>query len=111
MASLKRTRAGSFVIDRSHTVSELEEMSEEQRAELLLPAESLFAELPEVKLSPFFERLSRNGCEVYQKKIGSSFDIHDRVRLCDESGHFYALGEVLEYNSGSAIKAIKMFDI
>ena len=111
MASLKRIRAGSFVIDRSHTVSELEEMGAEQRFELLLPTESLFEELPLVKLSPFFERLSRNGCEIYQKKIGSSFALYDRVRLCDEGGHFYALGEVLEYEGGSAIKAIKMFDI
>jgi hypothetical protein len=31
------------------------------------------------------------------------------VRICDESGEFFALGEVKEFDNGMAIKAIKTF--
>ena len=111
MASLCRSAAGAFLLEGSHTLSELEALSHQERASLLLPIESLFEELPAVKLSAFYEKLSRSGCEIYQKKIGTSFAIGDRVRLCSQSGEFYALGEVREYEGGSAIKSIKMFDI
>jgi hypothetical protein len=33
------------------------------------------------------------------------------VRLCSADGSFFALGEVREYEKGSAIKSIKLFDI
>lgn len=111
MATLNRTSAGDFRIENSYSISQLEEMSEDDRLSLLLPIESLFSELPEIKLAPFFERLSRNGCEIYQKKIKTSFDIGTRVRLCNDQGDFYALGEVFDYKDGSAVKAIKLFDI
>ena len=68
----------------------------------------LFSSLPAVKLAPFYEKLSRSGCEIYQKKIGTSFELGTRVRLCSQSGVFYALGEVKEYENGRAIKSIKI---
>ena len=111
MAALMRTGAGDFKIGNSFSVSELSDMSEEKRAELLLPIESLFEELPKIDLPPFFERLSRNGCEIYQKKIRSCFKTGERVRMRNESGDFYALGEVFDYKEGSAIKVIKLFDV
>lgn len=111
MATLNRTCAGSFTIERSYTVDELEGMTEEKRFSLLLPTESLFEDLPAVTLSAFYEKLSRNGCEIYQKKIHTDLPVGIRVRMYGESGIFYALGEVREYGSGSAIKAIKLFDI
>jgi tRNA pseudouridine55 synthase len=110
MASLERVETGGFSISESVTVSELEDMSEEERVERLIPTESLFASLPEVKLPEFYERLARSGCEIYQKKISSNYAIGERVRLSGKSG-FFALGEVREYEGGSAIKAIKLFDI
>jgi hypothetical protein len=33
------------------------------------------------------------------------------VRLCDANGGFFALGEVREYEGGTAIKGIKYFDV
>lgn len=111
MATLNRTGAGDFRIENSHSVSEIEEMTEDERASLLLPVESLFLELPKINLPAFFERLSRNGCEIYQKKIRTSFATGTRVRMCDEQGKFYALGEVADYKDGSAVKTIKLFDI
>ena len=111
MATLQRTYAGGFSIENSITVKELEEMTEEERFARLLPTESLFDTLPKINLSDFYEKLCRNGCEIYQKKINTSLNIGERVRLADKSGSFFALGEVREYDGGTAIKAVKFFDI
>jgi tRNA U55 pseudouridine synthase TruB len=111
MATLRRDRAGLFSLESSHTLEEIEALDTDARLLLLSPTESLFADLPAVKLAPFYEKLSRSGCEIYQKKIGTRLDIGSRVRLCSQDGDFYALGEVREYENGSAIKSIKMFDI
>jgi tRNA pseudouridine55 synthase len=110
MATLLRVETGGFSLDESFTIAELEEMSEAERYARLIPTESLFAALPEVKLPEFYEKLSRSGCEIYQKKIGTHHDVGARVRLSGKDG-FFALGEVREYDGGSAIKAIKQFDV
>ena len=111
MAGLKRTETGGFCIEESHTAEEVDNMTEAQREALLAPVESLFACLPAVKLEAFYERLSRSGCEIYQKKIKSDLPVGTRVRMCDHRGNFYALGEVREYEEGTAIKAIKLFEL
>ena len=111
MATLKRTLAGGFDIEHSYTLEEIEALTEEKRLSLLHPTEELFSDLEQIKLAPFFERLSRNGCEIYLKKIGKDISLGNRVRLCSQSGEFYALGEVKEFEDGKAIKAIKLFDL
>lgn len=109
MASLERTEACGFSIEQAHTIAELEEMTLEERQALLIPTEHLFADLPAVKLSEFYERLIRNGCAVQQKKLKRDFPISQRVRLYDPNGLFFALGEIMETDEGLAIKAIKTF--
>jgi tRNA pseudouridine55 synthase len=111
MASLERCAAGEFHISASHTTEELEAMTEEERISLLLPIESLFSELPRVTLDPFYEKLSRNGCEIYQKKIRTSYQSGTKVQMYGKVSGFYALGQVFDYEDGSAIKSIKMFDV
>ena len=111
MAELRRTEAGGFSIDEAHTVAEIEELCETERVSLLSPVESLFESLPKICLSAFFEKLCRGGCEIYQKKIRTDLPTGQRVRICDESGRFFALGEVGEYEGGTAIKAIKTFEL
>ena len=49
----------------------------------------------------------KNGCEIYQKKIGTSYENGSILRLYDEKG-FFGLGEVSEFSDGSAIKMIKL---
>jgi tRNA pseudouridine55 synthase len=109
MAALERGEACGFDLSMAHTVEEIEAMREEERAALLIPTEKLFANLPEVRLSAFFEKLSRSGCEIYLKKLGLSFPLGTRVSMCDQNGAFFALGEVGEFRDGVAVKAIKMF--
>ena len=111
MASLRRLGAGGFDIANAVTVDQLEAMSTDEREKILLPIESLFEQLPEVRLPAFFEKLCRSGCEIYQKKLHTALPCGTRVRLCNENGHFFALGQVADYPDGSAIKSIKMFEI
>ena len=109
MAALERGEACGFDLSQAHTVEELESLTDEEREALLIPTESLFANLPQIKLSAFFEKLCRSGCEIYLKKLGLNFPLGTRVSLCDANGVFFALGEVGEFREGVAVKAIKMF--
>ena len=110
MSSLRRTVSGAFDLTAAHTLEELEAMEPSERAALLLPIESAFADLMAVRLAPFFARLCRNGCEIYQKKIGTKLPEGTRVRLTDESG-FFGIGEVRAYEKGSAIKMVKLLSL
>lgn len=111
MATLQRRRTGSFSIDESVSIGALEQMTENERLGCLIPTERLFDSLPAVTLPAFFEKLSRGGCEIYQKKIRTEYDVGTRVRLLTQNGIFYALGEVRDYEDGTAIKTLKLFDL
>ena len=111
MAALCRTAAGEYSLENATALEALEAKNDSELAAQLLPIESLFEELPAIPLPAFFEKLARSGCEIYQKKLGTAREIGTRVRMCKENGHFFALGEVREFEGGSAIKSIKMFDI
>ena len=111
MAALRRTKTGDFSLADCHTLEALDEMTREARDALLLPTEALFADCPVLRLPAFYERLCRSGCEIYQKKIGTSLENGTRVRICTETGAFFALGEVREFDMGSAVKPIKFFEI
>ena len=111
MSSLIRTKTGAFSLENAYTLEAIEAMTPDERSALLLPTETLFEHLPKITLSDFFAGLSRNGCEIYQKKLGSHFELGCRVRLCAANGAFFALGEVRDYENGSAVKAIKFFDL
>ena len=111
MATLERREAGGFDISEAYSIEQLEAMEMDERLNLLRPTESLFEDIPKIVLPEFYEKLSRNGCEIYQKKIKTSFNEGERVRLYGRDGIFFALGEVREYPDGSAVKAIKIFDI
>ena len=109
MATLRRTEAGGFPITHCVTPDALEAMELTERLALLRPVEELFADLEAVNLPDFYRTLCRNGCEIYLKKLGATFPVGARLRLCDSRGAFFALGEVGEYEDGIAVKAIKIF--
>ena len=110
MSSLIRTKTGAFSLENAYTLEALEAMTPEERSAVLLPTETLFEHLPKVTLGDFFAGLSRNGCEIYQRKIGTDFPLQTLLRVYDKKG-FYAIGEVREYLDGLAIKLLKRFDI
>ncbi len=111
MAALERIEACGIGIGECHSLEELEAMDDGERQSLLMPTERLFAELNQVRLSAFFEKLFRSGCPIYQKKIKTAFEVGARVRVCGEDGGFFALGEVVEAEEGSAIKSVKIFEL
>ena len=111
MATLERLEACGISMDECHTLEDIENMSENDRKDLLLPTERLFAELDSTKLPAFFEKLFRDGCPIYQKKIKTSFEVGMRVRVCDGNGNFFALGEVIDTEEGSAVKSVKIFEL
>ena len=111
MSALHRVVAGGFNIENSHTLEELEALEINARYELLAPTESLFEDCPKVNLPAFYEKLCRSGCEIYQNKIKTNLEVGTRVRLCTQNGEFFALGEVRDYENGTAIKAIKIFSL
>ncbi len=111
MSALHRVVAGGFDIENSHTLEEIEALEMSERYNLLAPTESLFYDLPSAKLPTFYEKLCRSGCEIYQNKIKTNFEVGTRVRLYTQSGEFFALGETREYENGTAIKAIKTFSL
>lgn len=108
MKTLCRASASGFTLDDAHTLAELEEMTDSERASLVLPVERVFEKYGAVTLSPFFSRLAHSGLEIYQKKIGTSLPLGELVRLYDDDG-FFALGEVREFDDGLAIKPIRQF--
>lgn len=108
MTELIRTESGTFNINDSYTIAELEEMDLEKRFSLLSPVESLFTEAPAVTLPDFYAKLCRSGCEIYQSKIKTNLALGTFVRICDKNG-FFALGQVKDYEGGSAIKSLKLF--
>ena len=109
MKTLCRASASGFTLADSVTLGELEAMTESEREAKVLPVERIFLDLPEVKLPDFFARLAHSGLEIYQKKISTDFGIGERVRLCDKNG-FFAVGEVREFDDGTAIKPIRQLD-
>jgi tRNA U55 pseudouridine synthase TruB len=109
MASLRRTEAGGFSLGDAHTLEQLEAMTMEDRLSCLRPVEELFFDHEKLHLPDFFRTLCRNGCEIHLKKLGVTYPVGTRLRLCDASGQFFALGEVMEYEDGPAVKAIKIF--
>ena len=116
MATLERTEACGFSIDKAFDLEELKTFTGEKLLSILLPVEELFLDLPTIRFSEFFEKLCRGGCEIYQSKLGSNIPTGGRVRIYGKNG-FFALGEVIPESEcrspelGNAIKAIKLFEL
>ena len=109
MSSLCRTSCGGFSLSDSHTLEELEALSEEERDSILIDTEMLFSDNKIIKLPDFFAKLALAGNEIYLKKIGQQLNEGELVRLYDDS--FFSLGEVRNFPLGLAIKPVKKFRI
>lgn len=116
--SLERTVCGEFEISDSVTLEELAEAKEKHGTEhlekYLIPCEKAFAKYPSVKLSEFYSRLCKNGCEIYLAKAkipDACFSENGRCRLYSSDGRFFAIGERRTFPDGDAVKAIMRFDI
>ena len=111
MAALERREACGISLDECYSLGNIDNMSEDERQAALLPIERLFGELESVSLPEFFEKLFRSGCPIYQRKIKTELAVGSRVRVCDKEGRFFALGDVVDTEEGSAIKSVKIFEL
>ena len=115
MSALRRTAVGDFTLDAAVTPDGLAAAAEAGTAgDLLIPVERLFSGLGEIRLSPFYEKLMRNGCEIYLSKLRSPEDVlpdypsGTRLKIFSSTGNFFALGEVGDWPEGKAVKALKL---
>lgn len=108
MSSLIRVRTGNFTLENAVTIEELENMTFEERVALPLPTVKLFEDLRSITVNDFYAKLIKGGTELYQKKLGTSFDDGELVRIM-YNGEFLALGRVCDYEKGSAVKPEKLF--
>ena len=111
MASLRRIEASGIDILRAFTLEELESMSEEQRWDRVIPTEELFTNYRGLQLSAFYEKLYRDGCPIYLKKIGAEHPVGERLRVRGADGEFFSLGDVIDTPDGAAVKSIKIFSL
>jgi tRNA pseudouridine55 synthase len=100
MSALRRTAAGAFSLRDAHTLEDVQAEVDRGAAEsLLLPVDTLFAQLPAHTLNAAAEKNLRNGNPISARLSAG------RVRLYGESGAFLALGEA----DGTELKIIKRF--
>ncbi len=110
MSYLRRTKSGLFSLENSYTLDQLELMSPEERLTLLSPTEKLFSDLDRIELPEFYEKLYKNGLEIYLKKIGSDLKPDQKLAVYDKDG-FFSLGQVFSFPNGLALKSVKFFKI
>lgn len=98
MASLVRTKAGVFSLDRAHTMQEL--TCADAPEAMLLPVDTLFDSYPALTVTVPAERKLRNGAAV---KAPNQTD--GCCRVYGESGEFLLFGKVV----GGMLTTIKSF--
>lgn len=110
MKALCRSEVSMFSLKDSHTLAELEAMSEGERDCYVLPTEIIFKDYKKIMLVPFFARLARCGQPIYCKKAKISAELGERVTFYDEKG-FFAIGECVMHEDELCIRATKQFDV
>lgn len=113
LCSLSRTKVGEYDIQNAYTLEQLAEMDEEALRGTLIPVETVFADLTELRLPSFYETLFKNGCEIYMKKLRPPAGIDREAegimyRISGADG-FIAIAETVRYPKGVALKCRKMF--
>ncbi len=108
MKTLERLSASGYTINEANTLSEFEDMTDDEREKMIIPIENVFKKYELVTLGDFFARLAHAGQEIYLHKIKKSFKAGDVLRIADSQG-FFAVGEVREFEDGLAIKPIRQF--
>ncbi len=110
MESLKRTRVGQFVIEDAITLSELEQLRDENRVEeKLLAVDKFFSDLSGVHVKEEFTKLIENGNAFYKQHVAEPecFKAGNRIRVYDSQNKFYG---IYEYDAERrSMKPWKMF--
>lgn len=79
MGNLRRTKAGMFKIDESHTVEEIEKLKEKGKlGNIILPVDSVFMKYPKIQLNEKQVKSVTNGIRMTYKGIeGQTYRVYD----------------------------------
>lgn len=94
MASLKRTKAGAFLLNTAITLSELERIRDEEKVEsVLIPVDAMFEELAAVHVPDDVLKLVKNGNTFYTNQIlqRRRYGDGEEVKVYDTAGKFYGI--------------------
>ena len=94
MASLKRTKAGAFLLNTAITLSELEKIRDEEKVEsVLIPVDAMFDDLAAVHVPDDVLKLVKNGNTFYTNQIlqRRRYGDGEEVRVYDTTGKFYGI--------------------
>ncbi len=113
LSSLCRTKVSDYCIENAYTLEQLAEMDEEALRATLIPVDTVFKDLKEIRLPAFYETLFKNGCEIYMKKLRPPAGIDREAegimyRISGADG-FIAIAESVRFRKGVALKCRKMF--
>ena len=98
LSALRRTRAGTYDVTRSHTMAEI--LAAENPEALLLPTDSLFSDRPALKVAENAERKLRNGAPLHTPKLKDG-----EYRVYNQAGDFLLLAQV----ANGELKTVKSF--
>lgn len=79
MGNLRRTKAGMFNIDESHTVEEIEKLKENGKlGDIILPVDSVFMKYPKIQLNEKQVKSVTNGIRMTYRGIeGQTYRVYD----------------------------------
>ena len=107
LTALRRTETAGFTIDQSHTLSELNALSEVQRDALLLPCDVLVQHLPAITANDEVIKLLQFGQQpTWQDKQERPIDVPWRVY--SEAGKFIGLAAYLPQYA--CLKAVRLMN-
>ena len=110
MQSLKRTRVGSFSIDNSYTLSQIEQMVQAGKTdEILTPIDEMFADSRKIIISQEYDKLLYNGNKLPYNSIQGKNDVQhnedEQVRVYDKNDEFIGVYRF----EGNEFVPVKMF--
>ena len=108
---LERLSCGKYTAENAVKLEDVEQLyldgNTKAIEDMLTSPETLFTELSAIHLPEFYTRLALNGAEIYLKKARipeKLFESSDMCRLYTENNTFFAVGQLLDFPDGKAIK-------
>ena len=110
MQSLKRTRVGSFSIDNSYTLSQIEQMVQAGKTdEILTPIDEMFSDSRKIIISQEYDKLLYNGNKLPYNSMQGKNDVQhnedEQVRVYDKNDEFIGVYRF----EGNEFVPVKMF--
>ena len=110
MQSLKRTRVGSFSIDNSYTLSQIEQMVQAGKTdEILTPIDEMFSDSRKIIISQEYDKLLYNGNKLPYNSIQGKNDVQhnedEQVRVYEKNDEFIGVYRF----EGNEFVPVKMF--